>query len=141
MPSPLSIPVTINGSSLTKAKAKKVLGIIIDGDFTFTLHVEQIRQKCKMAYNRLTLYLDLSPHLALQLYKTFITSKLEFGCTVSGFGIHNAKHLKLLESTQRSAASLVLKTVKSNPTDGLESELSILLIDLRLEELQRHEAV
>ena len=94
-----------------------------------------------MAYNRLTLYPDLSPHLALQLYKSSITSKLEFGCTVSGFRIHNAKHLKLLESAQRGAASLVLKTVKSNPTDGLESELSILLIDLRLEELQRHEAV
>ena len=141
MPPPPSIPVTINGSSLTKAKAKRVLGIIIDGDLTFTPHVEQITQKCKMAYNRLTLYPDLSPHLALQLYKSSITSKLEFGCTVSGFRIHNAKHLKLLESAQRGAASLVLKTVKSNPTDGLESELSILLIDLRLEELQRHEAV
>ena len=31
--------------------------------------------------------------------------------------------------------------MKSTPTDGLESELSILPIDLRLEELQRHEAV
>ena len=31
--------------------------------------------------------------------------------------------------------------MKSTPIDGLESELSILPIDLRLEELQRHEAV
>ena len=31
--------------------------------------------------------------------------------------------------------------MKSTPTDGLESELSILPIDLRLEELQRHEAM
>ena len=31
--------------------------------------------------------------------------------------------------------------MKSTPTDGLESELSILPIDLRLEELQQHEAV
>ena len=31
--------------------------------------------------------------------------------------------------------------MKSTPTDGLESELSILPIDLRLEELQRQEAV
>ena len=133
LPPPPSIPVTINGSSLTKVKAKRVLGIIID--------VEHITQKCKRAYNRLTLYPDLSPHLALQLYKAFIRSKLDFGCTVWGFRIHNAKHLKLLESAQRGAASLILKMMKSTPTDGLESELSILPIDLRLEELQRHEAV
>ena len=31
--------------------------------------------------------------------------------------------------------------MKSTPIDGLESELSILPIDLRLEELQQHEAV
>ena len=31
--------------------------------------------------------------------------------------------------------------MKSTPTDALESELSILPIDLRLEELQRYEAV
>ena len=31
------------------------------------------------AYNRLTLYPDLSPHLALKLYKDFIRSKLEIG--------------------------------------------------------------
>ena len=129
MPPPFSIPVTINGSSLTKAKAKRVLGIIIDEDLTFTPHVEQITQKCKRAYNRhATLYPYLSPHLALQLYKAFIISKLEFDGTVWGFRTHNAKHLNLLESAQRGAASRILKTVKSNPTDGLESEAVKLLI-------------
>ena len=116
LPPPSS--VTINGSSLTKVKAKRVLRIIIDEGLTFTLHVGHITQKCKSAYSRLTIYPDLSPHLALQLYKAFIRSKLEFGCTVWGFRIHNAKHLKLLESAQRGAASLILKTMKSTPTDG-----------------------
>ena len=94
-----------------------------------------------MTYNRLTLYRNLSPHPALQLNKAFIRSKLEFGCTVWGFRTHNAQHLKLLESAQRGAASLILKTMKSTLTDGLESELSILPIDLHLKELQRHEAM
>ena len=82
----------------------------------------------KSAYNRLTLYPDLSPHLALQLYKAFIRSKLEFGCTVWGFRIHNAKHLKLLESAQRGAASLILKTMKSIPTDRLEQNYQYFLL-------------
>ena len=55
--------------------------------------------------------------------------------------IHNAKHLKLLESTQRGATSVILKTMKSTPTDVLESELLILPIDPYLKELQQHEAV
>ena len=135
LPLPPSIPVTIDGSSLTKVKAKRVLGIIIDEDLTFTPHIEHITQKCKIPYNRLSLYPDLSPQLALQLYKTFIRAKLEFGCTVWGFRIHNVKHLKLLESAQKGATSMILKTMKSTPTDALKSELSILPID------QRYEAV
>ena len=79
---PPPIPVTINRSSLTKLKAKRVLGIIIDEDLTFTPHIEHITQKWKIAYNRLTLYSTLSSHLALELYKAFIRSKLEFSCTV-----------------------------------------------------------
>ena len=45
-----SIPVTINGSSLTKVKAKRVLEIIIDEDLTSTPHVEHITQKFKRVY-------------------------------------------------------------------------------------------
>ena len=81
LPLPPSIPVTIDRSSLTKVKAKRVLGIIIDEDLTFTPHIEHITQKCKITYNRLTLYPDLSSHLALQLYKGFIRSKLWKHCT------------------------------------------------------------
>ena len=83
----------------------------------------------------------MSLNLALQLYKAFIRFKLEFGYTVWGFTIHNVKHLKLLESAQRGATSLILKTIKSTPTDALKSELSILPINLRPEELQQYEAV
>ena len=38
LPPPPSILVTINGSSLTKVKTKRVLVIIIDEDLIFTLH-------------------------------------------------------------------------------------------------------
>ena len=128
MPPSPSIPVTINESSLTKVKAKRVIGIIIDEDLTFTPHVEHITKKCKRAYIRLTLYPDLSTNLALQLYKAFIRSKLEFGSTLWSFRKHNAKHLNLLESAQRGAASLILKTMKSIPTDRLEQNYQYFLL-------------
>ena len=51
LPPPSSILVSINENLLTKFKAKGVVGIIIDEDLTFTLHIEHI----------------LSPHLTFQL--------------------------------------------------------------------------
>ena len=126
MPPPPSILVTIDENPLTKVKAKTVSGIIIDEDLTFTQHIEHSTQKCKIAYNRLTLYPDMSAHLAFKLYKAFIRYKLEFGSTV----------------LERGATSLnLLRTMKSTPTDALESKLSTLPTDLHLEELQSHEAV
>ena len=53
-----SIPVTIDGSSLTKVKAKRVQGIIIDEGLIFIRHIEHVTQKCNIAYNRLTVYPD-----------------------------------------------------------------------------------
>ena len=45
----------------------------------------------------------------------------------------------MLESAQRGALSLILRTMKSTLTEALEAELSVLPIDLSIEELQRHE--
>ena len=48
MPPPPSIPVTIDRKSLIKVKAKRVLGIIIDEDLTFTPHIERITQNVNL---------------------------------------------------------------------------------------------
>ena len=47
----------------------------------------------------------------------------------------------MLESVQKGVLSLILRALKSAPTDALESELFILTIDLRIQELQRQEAI
>ena len=59
LPPPPDIPVTINEKPLTKVKEKRVLGVIIDENLSFTSHIEQIIKKCKAAYNRLTLHPEL----------------------------------------------------------------------------------
>ena len=46
----------------------------------------------------------------------------------------------MLESAQRGALSLILRTMSFTPTEALEAELSVLPIDLRISELQHHEA-
>ena len=51
--------------------------------------------------------------------------------------------MKLLDEAQRGAMKLILRAMKSTPTEVLESELNIapIEIDLRLEELQQMEAI
>ena len=58
-----------------------------------------------------------------------------------GHSIHKKNHAAMLESAQKGGLSLIFRTFKSIPTDALESELFIPPIDLRIQELQRHEAI
>ena len=51
------------------------------------------------------------------------------------------KYMKLLDEAQRRTMKLILRAMKSTPTEAFESELNIAPIDLRLEELQRMEAI
>ena len=140
-PPPPDIPVTIDKKPLTKVKEKRVLGVIIDENLSFTSYIEQITKKCKTAYNRLTLHPELLPHQALQLYKAYIRTKLEYGCIIWGHTIYHKNHMKQLEDAQRGALSLILRIMKSTPLEAIESEMATTPIDLRIEELQRHEAI
>ena len=93
LPPPPDIPVTIDEKALTKVKEKRVLGVIIDENLSFTFHIKQMTKKWKTAYKRLTLYPDLSPHLALQLCKAYIRTKLEYGCIIWGHTIYQKNHM------------------------------------------------
>ena len=77
--------------------------------------------------------------MAIQLYKAYIRSRLEYGCVIWGY--HQKIHLNKSESAQRRALLLILRTMKSTLTNTIEAELSVTPIDLCLEELQRHEAI
>ena len=112
-----------------KYKLKRVLGIVIDENLTFTSHIENITIKCKQAYNRPILFPDLNPNLAVQLYKSYIRSRLEYNCVVRGHSIYSKNHAAMLEHAQKGALPLILHTSKSAPTIALESELFIPPID------------
>ena len=76
-PNPPPIPLNINGVSLNKVCSQGILGLIIDNNLSFSLHIENITNKCKRAYNRLTQFPDMQPDLAFQIYKSYIRSNLE----------------------------------------------------------------
>ena len=135
------IPLTINSTPLKKVSSQRVLCIIIDEDLAFTPYTEYITSRCKNAYNRLTLFPDMRPDFAVQIFKSFIRFKLEHENIIWGHTIYTDKHRRFLEATQKSTLIIILRAMKSTPTEALESELNIVPIDLRLEELQRMEAM
>ena len=81
---PPSIPLTINSTTLKQVSFQQVLCIIIDEDLTFTTHIEYITSKCKKVCNRSTLFPDMQLDLAVQIFKLFIFSKLEYGNIILG---------------------------------------------------------
>ena len=98
---PTPIPLTVNGAPLKKVSSQRVLGIIIDEDLTFTPHIEYITSRCKKAYNRLTLFPDMRPDLAVQIFKSFIRSKLEYGSIIWGHTVYTDKHRRFLGAAHR----------------------------------------
>ena len=80
------------------------------------------------------------PDLAVQIFKSFILSKLEYGSIIWGHTIYTVSTVDFWKQLKK-ALTLILKAMKSTNTKTLESELNIVPIDLRLEELQQMEAI
>ena len=59
------IPLTVSVASLNKVSSQRILGITIDNNLSFRPHIENITNKCKRAYNRLTLFPDMRPDLVI----------------------------------------------------------------------------
>lgn len=97
LPAP-DIKATTDETPITWVKEKRIHGIVIDEQLSFKPHVELTIKKCRSAYNRLTLYPDLAPNVALQLYKTYIKSRLEYRCIIWGYKIHQKDNMNKLVS-------------------------------------------
>lgn len=71
LPPPANIQFTGDETSLTRVKKEKklILGIVIAEQLSFTQHVEVTTKKCRPVYNRLILYPNQTPNVALQSHK------------------------------------------------------------------------
>ena len=119
LPPPPDIQVTIDETPLIRITEKLIIEIVTDKQLSFTPHVELTTKKWRSAYNRLTLYPDLAPNVDLQLYKAYIRSRLEYGCIIWSYKIHQKNHMKKLESAQRGTLSLILRTMNSPPANAI----------------------
>ena len=118
-----------------------MLGVIIDEKLTFKDHIKHICMQARKSYSQLAAFPNLPLSTLKTLYKSFILSKLEYCCSVWGHKLYLHNNLQNIESVQREALSLILRPFKSTPTIALESELNILPIKIRLQQLQAMECI
>ena len=107
-----------NGTPLKKVSSQRVLGITIDEDLTLTPHVEYITSRCKEAYNRFTLFPDMRTDFAVQVFKSFICSKLEYSNIIWVYTIYTDKHRRPSEAAQKCALTLILNGLQSDKLNG-----------------------
>ena len=125
---------------IKQVKEKKILGIILDEKLKFKSHIEYICTKAGKSYVPLSAILMLSPADHFTVYKSFIRSHCEYCCATWSHRIYNNSNLKLLDSLQRGALSLILRLFKSTPTVALEAKPDILPIE-ELQEFNKMECL
>ena len=125
------------GSKIPVVSQVKFLGLVFDNRLNFKPHIEQLKEKCKKAINllRVVSHFDWGAdrNVMLQLYKSLILSKLDYGCFI--YGSAPKSYIKMLDPVQNEGLRLCLGAYKSSPIESLEVEANIPPLRLRREQL------
>lgn len=102
----------------------KFLGLIFDRKLSFIPHLKYLRKKCQKALNflRVVAHTDWGSDrmMLLQLYKSLIRSKLDYGSIV--YGSARKSYLQMLDPIQNQALRLCLGAFRTSPAKSLQVE-------------------
>ena len=113
------------GNHLIKVVSQtKFLGLIWDSKLTFLPHINYLKKRCTKAMNLLKILSNMDwgadQSTLLQLYRSLIRSKLDYGCMVYGSAAKTV--LKQLDSIHNQALRLCLGAFRSSPIESLNVE-------------------
>jgi hypothetical protein len=78
----------LNGTPIKIAKEFKFLGVIFDSKLSFVTHIKMLKTKCAKALDILKVvsntHWGADKKVLLQLYRSIVRSKLDYGCIVYG---------------------------------------------------------
>ena len=125
------------GTQIPVVSQVKFLGLIFDNKLNFKPHICQLKEKCKKAMNllRVVSHFDWGADrkIMLQLYKSLIMSKLDYGSFI--YGSAPKSYITMLDPIQNEGLRLCLGAFKSSPKESLEVEANIPPLKLRREQL------
>ena len=113
--------LTSDGQPISAVEETKFLGIIFDRKLTFIPHIKKFKAKCKKALTllRVVAHTDwrADRQVLLNLYRTIVRSKLDYGCIV--YGSARPSFLKTLDTLRHQGIRLVLGAFRTYPADSL----------------------
>ena len=114
----------LNGTPVPVVEETKFLGVVFDRKLSFIphiKHVKHLKDKCTKALNLLRVLAHTSwgadQETLLQLYRSLIQSKLDYGCIV--YGSARGSYLRMLDPIQNHARSLCLDAYRTSPASNL----------------------
>ena len=116
----------LKGESLNIVNEAKLLGLIITNDLKWNRNTEKIVKDAnlKMRMLHIASKFIINEQDLIQIYKTFIRSKLEYSCTVWHSSLTKTNESDI-ERVQKAAVKLILK----EKYDGYENSLRLLNLD------------
>ena len=92
-----------------------------DKKLTFIPHIKKLKAKCQKALNllRVVAHTDWGADrkILLNLYRTIVRSKLDYGCIV--YGSARPSYLKILDTIHHQGIRLALGAFRTSPADSL----------------------
>jgi len=111
----------LNGTPFPVVEESKFFGVIFDRKLSFIPHIKHLKDKCTKALNLLQVIAHTSwgadQETLLQLYRSLIRSKLDYGCIV--YGSARGSYLRMLDPIQNHALRLCLGAYRTAPASSL----------------------
>ena len=127
----------INGSLIPVVQQTRYLGLVFDSKLNFKAHIDYLWQKCRQALNFLKVVSKMDwgadRVVLLRLYRAFVRSKLDYGCTV--YSSARKSYLKKLLPIQNHGLRLCLGAFRTSPMQSLYVEANEPPLHLRWEKL------
>ena len=131
------------GSLIPVVEDFKFLGVIFDRKLSFIPHIKYLKAKCLKALNLLKVLSHTNwgadRTVLLQLYRSLIRSKLDYGSIV--YGSARKSYLMMLDTVHHQGLRLALGAFRTSPVESLHVEAEEPSLYLRREKLALQYAI
>jgi hypothetical protein len=129
--------LNLDGVAIPMTNDVKFLGLTFDRNVTFIPHIQNLKQRCLKALNRLRVVAHMSwgaeSVTLLRLYRSHVRSKLDYVFVV--YGSVRPSYPASLDRVQNAALHVCLGAFRISPTPSLHVEAGEIPSSLRREKL------
>ena len=129
--------VTLAGEAVENVSSTKSLGVVLDEDLSFELHLDSVFGKVNSALNKICILIrgrrGIPVDLAIDLYQSLVRMHLEY--SLPAWSTLTAKQVDSLDQIQRKCLKRVVGVFESSSSNAVEVIANIVPFNLRMIEL------